>query len=55
MTNSLSFKSLQVFLEDAVHLKDDPQRLGLVVKTWHDFDSGEDEEDEDSTGPVSHL
>ncbi|KAG0064809.1 hypothetical protein BGZ89_008829 [Linnemannia elongata] len=42
----------KVFLEDAVHLKDDPQRLGLVVKTWHDFDSGEDEEDEDSTGPL---
>ncbi|KAF9922081.1 hypothetical protein FBU30_007833 [Linnemannia zychae] len=42
----------KVFLEDAVHLKDQPQRLGLVVKTWHDFDSGEDEEDEDSTGPL---
>ncbi|KAF9087619.1 hypothetical protein BGX23_007983 [Mortierella sp. AD031] len=43
----------KVFLEDTVHLKDDPQRLGLVVKTWHDFDSGEDSEDEDSTGPLA--
>ncbi|KAG0371329.1 hypothetical protein BC939DRAFT_456985 [Gamsiella multidivaricata] len=39
----------KVFLEDAVYLKDQPERLGLVVKTWHDFDSGEsDTEDEDS-------
>ncbi|KAF9187278.1 hypothetical protein BGZ51_001435 [Haplosporangium sp. Z 767] len=43
----------KVFLEDAVYLKDKPERLGLVVKTWHDFDSGEsDSEDEDSSGPL---
>ncbi|KAK3809579.1 MAG: hypothetical protein J3Q66DRAFT_354282 [Benniella sp.] len=41
----------KVFLEDAVHLKDNPERLGLVVRTWHDFESGEsDSEDEDNIG-----
>ncbi|KAG0220651.1 hypothetical protein BGX31_010746 [Mortierella sp. GBA43] len=41
----------KVFLEDAVHLKDQPDRLGLVVRTWHDFESGEsDSEDEDFIG-----
>lgn len=45
---------IQVFLEDAVYLKDRPDLLGLVVKTWHDFESGEsDSDDEESTGPVS--
>ncbi|KAF9319589.1 hypothetical protein BG003_008696 [Podila horticola] len=44
---------IQVFLEDAVYLKDTPDLLGLVVKTWHDFESGEsDSEDEESTGPI---
>ncbi|KAF9917292.1 hypothetical protein BX616_001418, partial [Lobosporangium transversale] len=44
----------KVFLEDAVRLKDQPEQLGLVVKTWHDFDSGDsDEEDEDSIGPLN--
>ncbi|KAF8931972.1 hypothetical protein BGZ58_007312 [Dissophora ornata] len=42
----------KVFLEDVVHLNDAPERLGLVVRTWHDFDSGEnDSDDEDSNGP----
>ncbi|KAF9974860.1 hypothetical protein BGZ65_008535 [Modicella reniformis] len=36
-----------------VHLKGHPERLGVVVKTWHDFDSGEsDSEDEDSIGSL---
>lgn len=44
----------QVFLEDTVYLKGRPDLLGLVIKTWHDFESGEsDSEDEESTGPVS--
>ncbi|KAG0001731.1 hypothetical protein BGZ79_004220 [Entomortierella chlamydospora] len=43
----------KVFLEDAVHLKDQPERLGLVVKTWHDFEGDpSDSEDEDSTGSL---
>ncbi|KAF9563770.1 hypothetical protein EC968_004713 [Mortierella alpina] len=43
----------KIFLEDAVHLKDKPDRLGLVVKTWHDFESGEsDSEDDVSSGPI---
>ncbi|KAI8601300.1 hypothetical protein EDD21DRAFT_374849 [Dissophora ornata] len=43
----------KVFLEDVVHLNDAPERLGLVVRTWHDFDSGEnDSDDEDSNGPL---
>ncbi|KAF9114604.1 hypothetical protein BGX27_010360 [Mortierella sp. AM989] len=49
----LCFSSLQVFLEDAVHMKDHPELLGLVVKTWHDFEAGpSDSEDEDSTGSL---
>ncbi|KAF9359745.1 hypothetical protein BGX26_011518 [Mortierella sp. AD094] len=43
----------KVFLEDAVHVIDQPERLGLVVKTWHDFEAGpSDSEDEDSTGSL---
>ncbi|KAF9326960.1 hypothetical protein BG006_009673 [Podila minutissima] len=44
---------IQVFLEDAVYLKGRSDLLGLVIKTWHDFESGEsDSEDEESTGPI---
>ncbi|KAG0319887.1 hypothetical protein BGZ99_004862 [Dissophora globulifera] len=43
----------KVFLEDAVYQKDKPEQLGLVVRTWHDFDSGEDNEDEDTIGPLA--
>ncbi|GJJ70416.1 ubiquitin-conjugating enzyme E2 O [Entomortierella parvispora] len=44
----------RVFLEDAVHHRDNSARLGLVVKTWHDFDAGEsDSEDEDNIGPLA--
>ncbi|KAF9214147.1 hypothetical protein BGZ59_004238 [Podila verticillata] len=47
------FFTAKVFLEDAVYLKDRPDLLGLVVKTWHDFESGEsDSDDEESTGPI---
>ncbi|KAG0035031.1 hypothetical protein BGZ81_001541 [Podila clonocystis] len=47
------FFTAKVFLEDAVYLKDRPDQLGLVVKTWHDFESGEsDSDDEESTGPI---
>ncbi|KAF9962960.1 hypothetical protein BGZ70_007756 [Mortierella alpina] len=43
----------KIFLEDAVHSKDNPDRLGLVVRTWHDFESGEsDSEDDVSSGPI---
>ncbi|KAG0083417.1 hypothetical protein BGZ93_007448 [Podila epicladia] len=47
------FFTAKVFLEDAVYLKGRPDLLGLVIKTWHDFESGEsDSEDEESTGPI---
>ncbi|KAG0036590.1 hypothetical protein BGZ82_004001 [Podila clonocystis] len=47
------FFTAKVFLEDAVYLKDRPGLLGLVVKTWHDFESGEsDSDDEESSGPI---
>ncbi|KAF9585448.1 hypothetical protein BGW38_002362 [Lunasporangiospora selenospora] len=43
----------KVFLEDIVYRKDKPEIYGLVVKTWHDFESGDsDSEDEDSSGPL---
>ncbi|KAF9432992.1 hypothetical protein BGZ76_010027, partial [Entomortierella beljakovae] len=44
----------KVFLEDAVHIKEKPEFLGIVAKTWHDFESEpSDSEDEDSTGSLS--
>ncbi|KAI1307210.1 hypothetical protein EDD11_004563 [Mortierella claussenii] len=52
--NRVTLIPTQVFLEDAVHLKDQPERLGIIVKTWHDFDTGEsDDEDDEATGPLS--
>ncbi|KAF9937602.1 hypothetical protein BGZ67_001059 [Mortierella alpina] len=50
---AMALITAKIFLEDAVHLKDNPDRLGLVVRTWHDFESGEsDSEDEATSGPL---
>ncbi|OZJ06037.1 hypothetical protein BZG36_01127 [Bifiguratus adelaidae] len=55
--------SANVYLEDTVVRKGDPeQRLGLVTRTWHDFEGSlenmpevySDDEDAPARGPVPH-